>query len=290
MTNPAATAALAGPLVASVKKLAREAPGNRMPGAPDTVIFDEPLVRFADGDDPLFTRYKTVIDEMHLTPREALLAAFPGARLPEKVSVVSWILPITRATRASNRPEKRLPSRWWSHTRWFGEMFNNAVREHVVAMLTDAGCLATAPMTAPYFKMGGNEKGPFSNWSERHVAYAAGHGTFSLSDGFITEKGIAHRCGSVVTTAAFPASARTAANHYANCLYYADGSCGNCIARCPAGAISREGHDKVKCGAYLHDIGYNPQQFAAGYDLDTSVAGCGLCQTKVPCEGVNPVK
>jgi len=35
-------------------------------------------------------------------------------------------------------------------------------------------------------------------------AYAAGHGTFSLSDGFITERGIAHRCGSVVTDLPLP--------------------------------------------------------------------------------------
>jgi len=41
-----------------------------------------------------------------------------------------------------------------------------------------------------------------SNWSQRHIAYAAGLGTFSLSDGFITPKGIAMRCGSVVCDAA----------------------------------------------------------------------------------------
>ncbi len=290
MVNAAATAALAGPLVDAVKTLAREDPRNRMPGHPDMVIFDQPLVRFADGDDPLFTEYKTIIGEMHLTPREALAAAFPQADLPEKLTVISWILPITRATRASNRPEKRTPSRWWSHTRWFGEQFNNTVRDYLVGLLTDAGCLATAPMTAPYFKMHGNEKGPFSNWSERHAAYVAGHGTFSLSDGFITERGIAHRCGSVVTTAVFPASVRTARGPYDNCLYYADGSCGACIGRCPAGAITREGHDKVRCGAYLHQIGYDPARLKDGYDLDTSVSGCGLCQTRVPCEGANPVK
>lgn len=34
-----------------------------------------------------------------------------------------------------------------------------------------------------------------SRWSERHAAYAAGLGTFSLSDGFISSRGIAHRCG-----------------------------------------------------------------------------------------------
>jgi epoxyqueuosine reductase len=288
MTND--PAALAARLAASVKTLALEDARNRLPGEPDMVIFDEPLIRFADGDDPLFTEYKTIIDAAHLTPREALRAAFPGADLPDRVSVVSWILPITQPTRASNREEKKMPSRRWSHTRWFGEMFNDAVREHVVAFLTEAGWLATAPMTSAYFAVNSNERGLFSNWSERHAAYAAGHGTFSLSDGFITERGIAHRCGSVVTTAPFPADTRTAGGPYANCLYYADGSCGVCIERCPAGAISRDGHDKVKCGAYLRDIGYDPDRLKNGYNLETSVSGCGLCQTKVPCEGLNPTR
>jgi len=38
--------------------------------------------------------------------------------------------------------------------------------------------------------------GPASSWSERHAAYAAGLGTFSLNDALITPKGIAHRLGS----------------------------------------------------------------------------------------------
>jgi epoxyqueuosine reductase len=288
MTDTPST--LADALVASVRELAAGAESNRLPTTPDRIIFDEPLVRFAAGDDPLFEQYKTIIGDIHLTPREVLEAAFPGAELPEQVSVVSWILPITQTTRESNRAETKGPSRLWSHTRWFGEMFNDDVRRHVVRLLTDAGYLATAPMISPYFKMSGNEQGPFSNWSERHVAYAAGHGTFSLSDGFITERGIAHRCGSVVTTASLPASGRKATHHYGNCLYYADGSCGICIERCPAGAISENGHDKPRCQQYLHDLGYDPAKLKDGYDLNTSVSGCGLCQTKVPCEAANPVK
>ena len=52
------------------------------------------------------------------------------------------------------------------------------------------GYLTVAPAIQPYFKVSANEKGDLSNWSERHIAYVAGHGTFNLSDGFITERGI----------------------------------------------------------------------------------------------------
>lgn len=279
-------------IISEIRDFAAQSPANRMPPDGSSVIFSEPLVQFANGEDPIFTEYKSIIGTDHLTPREALALAYNKKpdELPERLSVISWILPITEKTRRSNRKEKSVPSRLWSHTRWFGEIFNNALREFVVDLLVKQGFLATAPMIAPYFKMMTNEKGYFSNWSERHIAYAAGLGTFSLSDGFITEQGIAHRCGSVAASLELPASPRTAGGPYSNCLSYVNEECGKCMERCPAGAITEVGHDKVKCGQYLHDIGYNPNRLKDGYNLETSVSGCGLCQTGVPCEAVNPAR
>jgi len=279
-------------IIGEIRSFALNSPLNRMPASEKDFIFDEPLVQFADGDDPIFTEYKKIIGETHLTPREAL-AQISGKtldKLPERLSVISWILPITEKTRRSNRGETRLPSRFWSHTRWHGEIFNDALRNHVVAFLNGRGYLAAAPALPPFIKMFNNEKGMYSNWSERHIAYAAGLGTFSLSDGFITERGIAHRCGSVVTSLELSSSPQTAKGPYTNCLFYVKEKCGVCIERCPAGAITEKGHDKARCGQYLRDIGYNPEQFRQGYDLEKSVAGCGMCQTKVPCEAVNPVR
>lgn len=272
-----------------IREFTRTSPLNRLPFINDYIIWDEPLVKFADGDDSIFTEYKTIIALTHLTPRKALAKAYNKSPedLPTHLSVISWILPIPEKTRKSNRSETLLPSRLWSHTRWYGEKFNEALREHMVEMLTKMGYLAVAPMLQPYFKVDANEKGSYSNWSERHIAYAAGHGTFSLSDGLITERGIAHRCGSVATDLVLPASPRTAKDPYSNCLFYIDGSCKVCIARCPAGAITEKGHDKIKCLAYLRDIGDSALK---EYDNDTSVAGCGFCQTKVPCEFQNPTK
>ena len=274
-----------------IRAFVRTSPANRLSFLNDYIMFDEPLVQFADSDDPIFMEYKTIIASTHLTPREALAQAHNKnpEDMPERLSVISWILPITEETRKSNRKETRAPSRLWSHTRWYGEQFNDALRRHVVEVLTEAGYLAVAPMLQPYYKRLKSEKGPYSNWSERHIAYAAGLGTFSLSDGFITERGIAHRCGSVVTDLVLPASPRTVENHYSNCLFYFDASCDSCIVRCPAEAITEEGHDKVRCQTYLRDeLGYKlgPE----GYDNEASNAGCGLCQVKVPCESRVPTK
>ncbi len=278
-------------IAGEIKRFCGQSPANRMPCSEEDIIFDEPLVQFADGDDPIFSEYKTVIDLAHLTPREALAQGYEtkSRKEPRRISVVSWILPIGEKTRQSNREQTKVPSRLWSHTRWFGEHFNNSLREHVLEIFRGMGVMAVAPAQPPIIKVLSNENGLFANWSERHIAYAAGLGTFSLSDGFITERGIAHRCGSVVAGLELPASGRIADGPYANCLHYFNGSCGLCIKRCPVGAITEQGHDRSRCRRYLNEIGYNPNELAQGYDLATSVAGCGLCQVGVACEFRNPV-
>jgi ferredoxin len=265
----------------------RTSPLNRMPDDAGQVIFDEPMVRFADGNDSLFAQYKDIIAPIHLTPHEALSLAMDlkQEEIPDRLYVISWILPITLKTRKSNRTKKNDPSILWAYTRWYGELFNEALRAYVVKVLTEKGFMAAAPGVGPHFRQERNEKGYYSNWSERHVAYVAGHGTFSLSDGFITDRGIAHRCGSVVTDFMLTASPRAASTPFSNCTFYVDGSCRACIKRCPAGAITEAGHDKIRCRDYQREY------FASMRDkLKVGNTGCGLCQTGVPCEFKNPVK
>ncbi len=269
-----------------IKTLASSSPLNHTPTPDSDIIFDTPLVQFADGDDPIFEEYKKIIDSTHLTPHEAVAKAFNKS--PKSIPhlfVISWILPISAKIRESNRKRTKIPSRLWAYARAYGEKFNDALRQHLVNMLTEEGYLAVAPVLQPYFSTLKNEKGRYSNWSERHTAYAAGLGTFSLSDGFITERGIAHRCGSVVTSLALPPSPRTATGPYANCLFYVNGKCRACIVRCPAGAISESGHDKNKCSNYLFSkLAYLTKSY------NIANIGCGLCQVKVPCEFRNPTK
>ena len=270
-----------------IKSFVRNSPLNRMPDDANQPIFDEPLVKLADGNDPLFEEFKTIIGPNHLTPLEVLSLSYN--KQPEDegklVSVISWVLPIAGQTRKSNRDQKTTPSKLWAYTKWYGEKFNDTLRKYVVDTFTIRGYMTSAPVIQPYFQVQSNEKGDFSNWSERHIAYVAGHGTFSLSDGFITEKGIAHRCGSAVIDLKLPPSPRTAKNPYANCLYYVNKSCKACIARCPADAITEAGHDKVKCKNY-QDI--DLRHIRDDYQVGTG--SCGLCQTKVPCEFKNPTK
>jgi epoxyqueuosine reductase QueG len=251
---------------------------NRFPDS-DEPYFDEPLVGFAAAEDPLFEDYKGIIGEFHWTPREVMADGPGGGSMA--ASVISWILPIAKGTRESNRPERRYPSQAWAMTRNFGEQFNAALRRHLVGWLDERGHRAVAPQLAPGWKeYGETPVGIASNWSERHAAYAAGLGTFSLNDALITSRGIAHRCGSVITDLRLTASVRPYPDHHHNCLYHREGSCGLCIGRCPVRALSRAGHDKGVCRAYVY--GTAVEAVAERYGV--AATGCGLCQTGVPCE------
>ena len=121
-----------------------------------------------------------------------------------------------------------------------------------------------------------------SPWSERHAMYAAGLGTFGLCDGLITPVGKAMRCGSVITNLSLKPSERNCESHTDYCLFLDKGKCGKCIKRCPGKAITEEGHSKKKCLQYQRE-NIDPSR----WEID--VAGCGLCQTDVPCESSVPV-
>lgn len=260
----------------------RESPLNRFPGS-EAPYFDAPLVGFAAGDDQLFSDYRQIIGAFHLMPSELLHRA--GEPEVQAATVISWILPVTAATRRSNRPQTEFPSRDWAVTRNYGEQFNTALRRHLVAWLEGQGHRAVAPQLATgWQELRDTPVGIASTWSERHAAYAAGLGTFSLNDALITPKGIAHRCGSVITNLCLTPTPRPYPDFRHNCLYYRDNSCGACIGRCPVGALSTAGHDKELCRRHV----YETIPAAVAGDYGVTATGCGLCQTRVPCEGQIP--
>jgi len=272
-----------------IKNFIKENEQNRRTQLDQGVYWNEPLVGFASGSDPLFFEYKAIIGSFHLTPREVIMAALKekgrGLLLSEmeQVSVLSWILPISEDTRKSNRKEKQFPSKLWAYTKDFGEACNNALRKHVTGFLEDLGHVAVAPVLLPTFQHLRDEKvGLASSWSERHIAYACGLGTFSLNDGFITPKGMAMRIGSVVTLLKLAPSEKKYRHYKENCLQFRNEKCGKCIPRCPAGAITEKGHDKDRCWEYITSEPLKAKRLE--YGLENPSPSCGLCQTGVSCE------
>ncbi|MDK2868368.1 MAG: epoxyqueuosine reductase [Clostridiales bacterium] len=251
--------------------------------------YETPIVQFAAADNPLFEQYKTIIGPYHLSPKERLKEALPHLSDPNG-TVISIVLPISKRVRERNRAETRFGSREWALTRYYGdEILLDQVVAQTVAYLNAKGYFGMAPARAECFQNIQEGRNISSNWSERHIAYAAGLGTFSINDAFITEKGIAVKMVSVLTDAVIPQSEQRYQHYRENCLQCNAYHCGACMKRCPVGAITPQGHHKIKC--YFSCYGEDSQKIAVAYGGKAEFgSGCGLCQTGVPCEYQIPVK
>jgi epoxyqueuosine reductase QueG len=173
----------------------------------------------------------------------------------------------------------------------------DSVLEETAEFIQSKGFRAISGMKSGVFQIL-REKKPFrmySNWSERHMAFASGLGTFSLHEGFITEAGCNIRLASVITDAPLEITPRLSDEPYSNCLHFSNGTCGNCMAKCPAGAITEEGHDKHKCFLNVRKISQEIQtrpvksllkphhRLVNGENAVSYPVGCALCQFGVPC-------
>jgi epoxyqueuosine reductase QueG len=259
-------------------------------------VADAPIVGFANGYDGMVERLKSVVSPNHRTPLEAWREEFPSERAPANLTVISFVLPFSEAVRKSNRREKE-PSVEWLSAKVYSEAILNDIQTGLISFLTAKGHLATAPSRVSTFRIEyGLPSGPAANWSERHYGYAAGIGTFGLSRGLITKRGVAMRCASILTDAKLSPTPRPI-SHTAYCQFLESGDCGDCINRCPAGAISVNGKDNNVCRAYLNTleplarkaIPSDILKYVSDRKL-TSITACGLCQTAVPCEHSIPPK
>jgi ferredoxin len=268
-----------------VRRFVNESPENSLMDEVGERAWADPLVGFSSGADPLYGFYKEDIGPFFMTPEEWFKAAFPGMQAdPAELTVISWVLSQTMATKSEHRLPREMPTERWARARIYGEEFNERLRQHVVDELQEVGYPSVSPMIDPHWERAESEKYGFaSNWSERHAAYAAGLGTFGLCDGLITPRGKAMRVGSVIARIEIPPSPRPYEDHHAYCLWFAEGTCKECVPRCPAGAISEAGHDKDRCSAYLKVTRRYVEENRGfkGY-------GCGLCQTGVACESGIP--
>jgi epoxyqueuosine reductase QueG len=270
----------------TIRDFVENSPENTLQNQAQEKAFGNPLVGFSRGDDPLYESYKEFVGPYHWTPQEIFSQTFRDfSTKPGELTVISWILPQREATKADNRKEMTYPSERWARARIYGEEVNVKLRKRVVAALDKAGYKAVAPMLSPLWERKKSERFTIaSTWSERHAAYASGLGTFGLCDGLITPRGKAMRTGSVVARVQIPHVPRPYEDHHAYCPFFSEGTCGECISRCPVGAITEKGHDKIKCRQHI-------KQTAASYvkaNYGFQGYGCGLCQTGVPCESEIP--
>lgn len=250
-----------------------ETAGNivEIPGRGEVILYDVPLIGFADAEDGIFEKYRQpeVIGTNFYAPKEWL---------PTAKTVVSFFLPFTETVRDSNRADKAEPSAEWLYGRIEGQLFITRFMTGLKRMLAEREIDACVPSQDERFDIkfemiSTNEEPDFhadSKWSERHAAYACGLGTFGLSRGLISEKGMAGRYASIVVSARWQATQRNYTGIDDYCI-----KCGACARKCPAKAISLEhGKNNVRCNAHVEKM---KEKYSPRY-------GCGKCQVGVPCE------
>lgn len=272
-------------LFKGIQDVFEQCPGNLIskqeadyPEVAGIELFEFPLIGIASAEDVLFSEFKTkeIIGPWHMLPTEWLASA---------KTVVSLFFPFTEAVKNGNRQCKEGPSPAWLYGRVEGQAYLNSYTTMFGKWLTAQGIQNCAPSIDPRFRqiVAGKNADEYdcvdadtfaSNWSERHAAYVCGLGTFGLSKGIITEKGMAGRFTSIIIDTEIPPNLRSYTEIYEYCT-----QCGACIKRCPANAISAEhGKNHKICSEWLNKMS---QLHAPRY-------GCGLCQTKIPCESKRP--
>lgn len=243
-------------------------------------IFDEPIIGYASAEDEIFKRYvedEKIIYGKFMPPKEWM----EGIK-----TIISIFFPYSKEVKRGNSRDMKFPSKEWLYARYEGQKIIDSCTESIVNMLIKNECHAMSLSLDKRFlsnkgtSIEDNVKNSnerfYSNWSERHIAYASGLGTFGLSKGLITKNGVAGRFTSIITDYEHPANIRNYEGIYDYCSM-----CGKCIENCPVNAISLEkGKDHTRCSNFLDFTG---KKFKPRYR-------CGKCQVGVPCESIRPQK
>jgi epoxyqueuosine reductase len=221
--------------------------------------YRDPLIGFVSATDPKFPKLKEAVHPNHKLPQDLL----PSAR-----SIVSFFLPFEeRVVNANARDKERVAKEWveaYIETNTLIERITGTLIEG----LSERGvCTAAEPPTGNF-----DRETLVSPWSHKSVAVIAGLGSFGLHQLVITDSGCAGRFGSLVLDAELPLYV---GQQRERCLYFVDGSCLECVLRCPVSALGEvEGLDKQRCWEQC-------QKNAAESQEQGEVSVCGKCAVGV---------
>jgi len=219
-------------------------------------LWQGPVVGFADANDPYISSLKEVISQNH---------KLPGDFMENPNIVISYYIPFTEETAAVNmNVEGNMASQEWSDAYNITNTMISDINQYLADMLVEMGYRAAVPSGIVFDK-----QLVLSNWSQRHIAYAAGLGTFGINNMLISEKGCCGRYGSIV--ADIPVEADCIVKEE-RCLYKKNGSCKKCVKNCFSGALTTEGFDRKKCF-----------EICMMNDAKTGADVCGKCDIDIPC-------
>jgi epoxyqueuosine reductase QueG len=212
---------------------------RQVAGANTITRYREPLAAFVAADDPRFAELKRVVHPSHMLPGDLL----PGAR-----SVVSFFLPFDERVVEANARERERVAREWAVAYVETNALIGRINAALIEQLAERGIRAAAEPATHNF----DPLTLVSRWAHKSVAVIAGLGSFGLHHLVITDAGCAGRFGSLALDAEIAPSNLPPQER---CLYFHDGSCLECVLRCPAGALDERGEiDKHRCRAHCHAV------------------------------------
>lgn len=224
-------------------------------------LWQPPRLRLGNARHPRLAelRSEAVVSE-HFLPEDFL----PGA-----TTIVSYYLPFRREVGESNRGGQMASDLWGLAYRATNAMA--AELNPVLARLLEReGFRAAVPENIGY-----SRDTLTSRWSQRHIAWLCGHGTFGVNNMLITDQGCCGRYFSIV--ADLPVEHDDIAVGE-NCTYKKKGACLACVKRCVNDALQTSGFDRHRCFAACSD---NARQQQGAFI-------CGKCVVGVPCSFRNP--
>ena len=263
-------------IIAIIRQCFYETEGNRVTLEKEAVtlpILEEPLIGFALADDPLFESFR----------RETVIGANwkdPLEWMPEGKSVAAMFFPFTEEIRRRHRTSKELTNEAWSTSYGVHFQFMDAFQKRIAEVLKEEHVRTCFPASDPSFTM---TPVPVKNgdlddlhydtsWSNRHIAFAAGLGTFGIHRHLITEKGCCGALATMILDCELKPTNRQYSDIYEYCI-----RCGACVKRCPANAITVDHLRNIKkCGEHGQKVFQEYQ------------GACGKCLVGIPCEDRNP--
>ncbi|MFW9969236.1 MAG: epoxyqueuosine reductase [Candidatus Odinarchaeota archaeon] len=225
----------------------------------------DPIIGFAEANDPGFIQLKNIVNENHKLPNEILSNA---------KTVISYFIPFNQEVVSSNTNGKIASKEWAVAYIETNNLITGLNKTLAECLKKEKFNSTKIPATHNFDKTK-----LISYWSHKHVAYIAGLGRFGLHKMIITKKGCCGRLGSLITSAKVEATKRQDIEY---CLFFHDKSCKKCIDKCVYGILNLDSFDRHKC----HNVCLENNQIYSHLGLSDV---CGKCACGVPCSLKNPV-
>ena len=234
-------------------------------------FYKPPLIAFGSASDEGFKMLQEpgVVGPHHFLPTDWI----PGAK-----TVISIFAPFSDRVVEANAEDTPVPAMEWRYARIDGQQHLLSTGALIRDALVNAGYKAVMPYAEDAYwakiRDDGDGSRPIysSNWSERHVGYVVGLGTFGLMTNFISKAGTCGRLASIITDWETTPDEKDYVGAYDYCS-----KCRACFKACPAGALSDDGKSIPKCQAFINQMS------------KTSLprVGCGKCMAGMPCQTKN---